>query len=77
VNIRFTSTLTQEDENKIAPALLQALSAIMDLLPITYVLEIETSDLQTYQHGGFGHPPILGNRLVEPPDTAGPVPYES
>jgi hypothetical protein len=50
VNIRFTSTLTPEDENTVAPALLRALSSILDLIPIAYVIRIDTSDSQVYQH---------------------------
>jgi hypothetical protein len=52
VNIRFTSSLTPDDENAIAPALIKAISGILDLLPIAYNLRIETSDSQTYQHTG-------------------------
>jgi hypothetical protein len=52
VNIRFTSSLTPDDENVIAPALVKAISGILDLLPIAYNLRIETSDSQTYQHTG-------------------------
>jgi len=50
VNIRFTSTLTPEDENTVAPALLRAVSSILDLMPIAYVIRIDTSDSQVYQH---------------------------
>jgi len=50
VNIRFTSTLTPEDENTVAPAILRALSSILDLLPIAYVIRIDTSDSHVYQH---------------------------
>jgi hypothetical protein len=50
VIIRFTSTLTPEDENAVAPALLRALSSILDLVPIAYVIRIDTSDSQVYQH---------------------------
>jgi hypothetical protein len=50
VNIRFTSTLTPEDENTLAPALLRALASILDLIPIAYVIRIDTSDSQVYQH---------------------------
>ncbi len=50
MNIRFTSTLTPEDENAVAPALLRALSSILDLLPIAYMIRIDTSDSQVYQH---------------------------
>lgn len=57
MDIRFTSTLTPEDENELVPAVLRALSGILDLLPIAYVLQIETSDLRTYQHGNLLEPP--------------------
>jgi hypothetical protein len=49
LNIRFTSSLTPEDENTVAPALLKALAAILDLLPIAYAIRIDTSDAQVYQ----------------------------
>ena len=50
MNIRFTSSLTDHDENAIAPALLNAVVSILDTLPIAYVIRIDTSDSQVYQH---------------------------
>jgi len=50
VNIRFVSTLTPEDENAMAPAVLRAVATILDLLPIAYMLRIDTADAQVYQH---------------------------
>ena len=44
VHIELTSTLTQEDENRLAPSVLKALSAMLDLLPISYMLRVETTD---------------------------------
>jgi len=52
VNIRFTSSLTPEDENIVALAVLNALSGVLDLLPIAYTIRIDTSDSQVYQHSG-------------------------
>ena len=49
MNIRFTSTLTPEDENALAPAILAALSGILDMLPLAYVIRIDTTDAQVYQ----------------------------
>jgi hypothetical protein len=63
VNIRFTSSLTPEDENVVAPALLTAMSALLDLLPIAYALQIETSDSRTYQHSGPNRPALPKNIL--------------
>lgn len=50
VNIRFTSSLTADDENRIAAALLQALTGVLDAMPIAYVLRIDTSDAKVHQH---------------------------
>lgn len=52
MNIRFTSSLTPDDENAIAPALIAAMSKLLDLLPIAYALRIETSDSHVYQSVG-------------------------
>ena len=52
VDITLTSTLTAEDENVIAPAILQAVTNILDHLPIAYRVRIDTVDSQSYQHSG-------------------------
>lgn len=52
MTIRFTSSLTPEDENAIAPVLIAALSNILSLLPIAYAIRIDTSDSQVYSHTG-------------------------
>lgn len=54
MNIRFTSTLTSEDENRVAPVLLKALGNILDLLPVAYMVRIDTVDQQVYQLSGSG-----------------------
>ena len=68
MNIRFTSSLTPEDENVVAPALMAAVGAILDLLPIAYVIRIDTSDSQVYQHSGPNRP-----SLAIPPRQAPPT----
>ena len=50
MEIRFVSSLTADDENFFAPALLKALSAILDQLPIAYTMRIETTGAQVFQH---------------------------
>lgn len=52
MNIRFTTSLTPEDEKTIAPALLKAVTGILDLLPIAYMVRLETSDSTVFQWGG-------------------------
>ncbi len=54
MNIRFTSSLTPEDENMIAPVILRALSTILSVLPIAYNIRIDTSDSKVYQLSGSG-----------------------
>jgi len=50
MQIRFVSSLTAEDEAVLAPAVVKAVSALLDLLPIAYTLRIETSGAQVFQH---------------------------
>jgi hypothetical protein len=50
VRIELTSTLTQEDEDRLAPALLKALSGLLDMLPIAYMIRVETTDEHVMQH---------------------------
>jgi hypothetical protein len=55
MEIRFVSSLTPEDENAFAPAVMKAVVALLDQLPIAYTLRIETAGTQVYQHT---HPSI-------------------
>ena len=50
MEIRFISSLTAEDENVFAPALLKAIGALLDQFPIAYTLRIETTGSQVFQH---------------------------
>jgi hypothetical protein len=54
MEIRFISSLTAEDENLFAPALLKAVGALLDQLPIAYTLRIETTGAQVFQHTHSG-----------------------
>jgi hypothetical protein len=69
VNIRFTSSLTDNDENTIAPALLKAVVSILDTLPLAYVIRIDTSDSQVYQHSRplDGSDPVDARREIHKP----------
>ncbi len=59
MDIRFVSTLTSEDEDRIAPTLLKAATAILDRLSLAYTLRIETTAQTVYQY----HHPAVGQRL--------------
>jgi len=50
MEIRFISTLTADDEGQMAPALMNAVTALLDALPIAYTLRIETLGSQVFQH---------------------------
>jgi hypothetical protein len=50
MEIRFISSLTADDEDLFAPAVLKAVSALLDQLPIAYTIRIETTGAQVYQH---------------------------
>jgi hypothetical protein len=50
MEIRFISSLTAEDENMFAPALLKAVGTLLDQLPIAYTMRIETTGSQVFQH---------------------------
>ena len=50
MDIRFISSLTAEDENAFAPALLKAVSTVLEAFPIAYTLRIETTGSQVFQH---------------------------
>ena len=50
MDIRFISSLTAEDENAFAPALLKAVSAVLEQFPIAYTIRIETTGAQVFQH---------------------------
>ena len=49
MRIEITSTLTQEDENRLAPAVLKLLSGVLDMLPVAYMVRIETTDEHVFQ----------------------------
>jgi hypothetical protein len=50
LDIRFISTLTAEDEAQMAPALLQAVTSLLDALPIAYTLRVETLGAKVFHH---------------------------
>jgi hypothetical protein len=62
MEIRFISTLTAEDEGQMAPALMHAVTAILDALPIAYTLRIETLGTQVFQHS---HPSSAGELVSD------------
>lgn len=55
MEIRFISTLTPDDEENFAPALLRAAAALLDQTGIAYTLRVETTSEKVFQHN---HPAV-------------------
>ena len=70
MDIRFISSLTPEDENNFAPALLKAVGAVLDQLPIAYTVRIETTGAEVFQHT---HPSFDNPLPTVPRVTLNPV----
>ncbi|MGE3177608.1 MAG: hypothetical protein AB7O32_09070 [Vicinamibacterales bacterium] len=76
MNIRFTSSLTPEDENLIAPVILRALSAILAVMPIAYNVRIDTADSKVYQLSGTGTGSSEPVDVARAPDGGEPWRYQ-
>ncbi|MGV3515943.1 hypothetical protein [Luteitalea sp.] len=50
MDIHFISSLTPDDEDRLAPALLEALKPMLGLMPIAYTIRIRTASNAVYQH---------------------------
>jgi hypothetical protein len=75
VDITLTSTLTAEDESIIAPAILKAVTNILDHLPIAYRVRIDTIDCQSYMASGPDRQRLTDEGRFRP-STASPL-FES
>jgi len=50
MDLRLVSSLTPEDETRLAPALMAALTALLDQLPICYCVRLVTNSGKTLTH---------------------------
>ena len=64
MEIRFISTLTADDEGQMAPALMHAVTALLDALPIAYTLRIETLGAQVFQHTSPSANPAASEAII-------------
>jgi hypothetical protein len=70
MDIRLVSSLTPEDEARLAPALLAGLTNLLDQLPICYTVRLETAGGKTFSHD---HSPVevaLGDAATDIPADA-------
>jgi hypothetical protein len=61
MEIRFVSTLTPEDEERIATLLIEAAKGILAILPISYKLEIKTIANHLCEHEQIGASPLAAS----------------
>ncbi len=50
MDIRFISSLTADDENRLAPVLLSMAAALLDGLPLAYRLRLDTAAGRSFEH---------------------------
>lgn len=50
MTVRFVSSLTPEDEARVAPMLIKLCGTVLDQFPIVYNIRIETSGDVIFQH---------------------------
>jgi hypothetical protein len=58
MEIRFVSTLTAEDEERIATLIIEAAKGLLAILPISYKLEIKTIGNHLSEHEQIGGSPL-------------------
>ena len=57
--IRFTSTLTDDDEARMASAILKAVGNLLALFPISYSIRIETTAGEIVEDGRAANAPVI------------------
>ncbi len=65
MEIHLVSSLTPDDESRLAPSMLAAIGRILDRLPVTYSVRIETSAGNAIHHNHTAPP-----AFAEPPDES-------
>ncbi len=58
MEIRFVSSLAPEDETRLAGAVMDAMSTLLDILPIDYSLVVETASGKTFERAGSPRDPV-------------------
>jgi hypothetical protein len=56
MEIHLISSLTPEDESRLAPAVLAAIGRILDRLPVSYTVRIETAGGNAIHHNHTAPP---------------------
>jgi hypothetical protein len=61
MQIRFVSTLTAEDEERLAEALVETVRSLLAAFPIGYTFRVETNRMRVFEH----------NRVFDPVQDVG------
>ena len=64
MDIRFISSLTPDDESRLASAILAAARGLLEQFDLPYTIRIETTDGRVYQHCS-----VPAEMLVRSPDV--------
>jgi len=67
MEIHLVSSLTPEDESRLAPAVLEAINNVLDMLPVSYSVRIDMVTGSSIHHR---HTAAVG-QLLDRPDEAG------
>ena len=70
MEIHLVSSLTPDDESRLAPAVLTAIGRILDRLPVTYSVRIETSGGNAIHHDHTAAPQAYVDLGSEPADDS-------
>jgi hypothetical protein len=62
MEIHLVSSLTSDDESRLAPAVMAAIGRVLDRLPVSYSVRIQTTAGNAIQH----HHTAVGRQLGEP-----------
>jgi hypothetical protein len=55
MDIHFVSSLTPDDEDRVAAALLAIVTSLLEHFSLAYTVKIETTSSRVLQHTGMGH----------------------
>lgn len=75
MNIRFVSTLTPEDEDRLAPGLIETIGRLLDAVPIAYTLRLETASGKVYQRAHAARD-VMAPGMVESPIARPALPQD-
>jgi len=65
MDIRVVSSLTPEDEERVAPSVLAVLRRILDRLPIAYTIRVEATSQRVFQHTAAADPVLPKGKARE------------